>query len=498
VRAGAGVLVVVQTTLLHTPPVSRAAAYAMGAVLLVHGLAVNRLARVLGARWLGRIGISSFALDLAAAALALLLYSNNPGDSTWVVFALVAAEAATRYGMRGAVAVFAVFVVADPPIQIHAHVAYAQPLEVANVSYRVGIVTLMAVFLGLLARERDISRQGLERRVAQLSALAQVASAIRARPNREEVLGGLLRALRQTLHADGALAATLDETGSTLTIQRPVVFGDHSGAGYEVPVEGTLQGEAVRRRQVVRSENTQLDQRARRESALALGVHSAICAPMELEGRVIGVVTLLRTAELPFTEEDEKLLAVAADQAVIVLENARLHEEAARLASTDDLTGLLNRRAFLAALASESARAARYGERFAVLSLDMDQLKEINDGGGHAAGDRALCALADVLRREVRSTDSVARLGGDEFVVLMPRAGVVEARLLAERVRGAMNESMAHAAAAPGIQPTVSIGGIVAGGGTPDRLMEAADHRLYQAKAQGRDAAVIEELSEAS
>jgi diguanylate cyclase (GGDEF)-like protein len=167
------------------------------------------------------------------------------------------------------------------------------------------------------------------------------------------------------------------------------------------------------------------------------------------------------------------------------------------LSVTDPLTGLANRRRMRAAAADELNRSARYGTPLALLLVDLDRLKEINDRHGHANGDRALELVADGLRRSCRATDVAARFGGDEFVVLAVNTTANEALALAHRIRAAVKRSSAIAAgrAKPEAQihHTVSIG--VADLDTAalpsfDALHAAADRALYAAKIAGRDRAM--------
>ncbi|HEX7489296.1 MAG TPA: diguanylate cyclase, partial [Anaeromyxobacteraceae bacterium] len=158
------------------------------------------------------------------------------------------------------------------------------------------------------------------------------------------------------------------------------------------------------------------------------------------------------------------------------------------LARTDPLTGLANIRAFRARLAEEVKRALRYRTSLACVMVDLDNLKPINDQLGHVAGDAAIEAVAEVIRRELRETDFAARYGGDEFVILLPHTSADEARVLAERVqvrlRDAGPEVDGHA-----IQLTASFG-IAALDETPDdpagTLVRRADAALYEAKRAGR------------
>jgi diguanylate cyclase (GGDEF)-like protein len=161
------------------------------------------------------------------------------------------------------------------------------------------------------------------------------------------------------------------------------------------------------------------------------------------------------------------------------------------LSSIDALTGLHNRRIAQERLHEECARVERYGGALALLLVDLDGLKAINDRSGHRAGDLALKRVAEAIRSGARSTDVAARWGGDEFMVLVPSAGEGEARHLAERIRAfAMEEVVAGG---PAI--TVSVGVAVAeptvGPLAAEMLVRAADAALYEAKRAGRNRVVV-------
>jgi diguanylate cyclase (GGDEF)-like protein len=158
----------------------------------------------------------------------------------------------------------------------------------------------------------------------------------------------------------------------------------------------------------------------------------------------------------------------------------RQADRLARLARTDALTGLLNRRAFEERLAEEWERAVRYGGRLSLLLIDLDGLKAVNDRAGHRQGDLALRAVADGLRQDCRAVDVAARWGGDEFAVLAPATAADEALELAERVRVSATRT----------EWTVSIGLSSLDPGrseTAEMLLRRADAALYAAKRRGRN-----------
>jgi len=161
--------------------------------------------------------------------------------------------------------------------------------------------------------------------------------------------------------------------------------------------------------------------------------------------------------------------------------NRRLVLQAAAEARIDPLTGLLNRRGLDERFASELARAGRDGTELAVVALDLDHFKQVNDTYGHDAGDRALCWLASVLSQQTRGADVIARTGGEEFLLVLPGTSAGSAFELAERLR----ESVAEHAP---FRLTISIG--VAAEEAPDdagALTAAADRALYAAKRDGRN-----------
>jgi diguanylate cyclase (GGDEF)-like protein len=181
-------------------------------------------------------------------------------------------------------------------------------------------------------------------------------------------------------------------------------------------------------------------------------------------------------------------LTVAAGVFSTVL--ARMGERQRSLSRRESLTGCFNRRAFYELFPREVERARRLGQGVAILFLDIDNFKRINDRHGHETGDRVLQQLSARLRGIIRETDLLFRWGGEEFVVLLPHTVPGEAPVLGERIRAAVAErSFAAGEAYPDVTVTVSVG--VAGTSSwpvdPDALLASADAACYQAKARGRN-----------
>jgi diguanylate cyclase (GGDEF)-like protein len=162
------------------------------------------------------------------------------------------------------------------------------------------------------------------------------------------------------------------------------------------------------------------------------------------------------------------------------------------LATTDPLTGLANRRHFDDRLQAELRRCSRTNLPVAVLLLDLDHFKEINDHWGHAAGDTALCRVAELLRNELRASDLPARLGGDEFAVLLPETSAAQAEFVAQKLRDRLalarlrtaGQGPPHPGASVGVAASMPGQALESGPGVSaaSGLLARADHALYAAK----------------
>jgi diguanylate cyclase (GGDEF)-like protein len=163
-----------------------------------------------------------------------------------------------------------------------------------------------------------------------------------------------------------------------------------------------------------------------------------------------------------------------------LLDNARLFERVRHMAVSDPLTGLANYRRLLDVLENETERTDRSGRPFAVLLLDLDGLKTINDSYGHLVGSRAICRLADILRIHCRAIDTAARYGGDEFALVLPESQEEEARRVADRIR----QVMANDDEPPRLSASIGLSVYRGDGERIEKLLSEADQQLYAEKAK--------------
>ncbi len=176
----------------------------------------------------------------------------------------------------------------------------------------------------------------------------------------------------------------------------------------------------------------------------------------------------------------------------LALRNAIAHDNLQRLAALDPLTGLFNRRFGLQRLAEEFSRAVRTDVPLAVLMLDIDHFKKINDTYGHLAGDRAIVKLARLVRSMLREGDVVLRYGGEEFMIVLPGASCNDARAMAQRLRHAV-EDLVITQREHSFRMTISIGAASypeLNADNQEAFVQVADERLYRAKESGRNCVV--------
>ncbi|MDP2661589.1 MAG: diguanylate cyclase [Dehalococcoidia bacterium] len=246
-----------------------------------------------------------------------------------------------------------------------------------------------------------------------------------------------------------------------------------------------IVGWVAQHQQAVVWDDVSADPRIGAGHSLGEGSKSVVAVPLKVRDKVLGVVAAVSMEVESLSGDHLRLLTTYAAQASLALANALLYQEVKGQASTDQLTGLHNRRHFDARFAEEMRRAKRYSHPISLLFLDVNRLKVVNDRYGHLQGDALLRHVANLLVRLLRTTDVAARYGGDEFVALLPETSGEEACTVADRIlRDATPCPLLSGGAIPwGV--SIGVSWVSAARGYDADLLLQADEASYRAKREG-------------
>lgn len=331
-------------------------------------------------------------------------------------------------------------------------------------------------------------RDEAERRTMLFHAAQQIGDTL----DQEELYSAIHRAVARMMRCDAFVISILDSERQEL---EDVYLFDKDGRwkGTRYPVGMGIVGHTIASGASLRIDDF-TDEVIAATGAQFFGnvetkVRSILMVLMRRGTRVVGVLSAQAAPAHAYTAADLEILELLSANAAIAIENARLFAETRRLAITDGLTGVFNRRHFFELAEHEWNRAVRYPAPIAAMMIDADYFKRINDTFGHMIGDEVLRAIAVRCGETIRTIDVMGRFGGEEFAVLLPETTLEQARQAAERLRQyvAATPIITEAGSLP---LTVSIG--VASRETHaeltlDQLLDRADQALYMAKRQGRN-----------
>lgn len=322
--------------------------------------------------------------------------------------------------------------------------------------------------------------------------LYQTAQALITTENLNDLLQNLVERVASSLPADRVILITMNT--ETQTIQNYVIGGDREHlaerVSYQELMDG-LTGWVMSEHQTAFSHFSGPDprekpyvQRTREEYQAG----SLIVVPMRYRLKILGTLTAIHSQGKDYSQADVELLETIASQAAIAITNAQLFEEIQQLAETDELTKINNRRQLFRLGEQAFNHAKRYNEPFAVIMLDIDNFKQVNDTYGHATGDIVLGELAQHTLENIREVDIVGRYGGEEFVIIMPNTTLEQGIEIAQRLRQQV-ENARFSSSAGAIKTTISLGLAALNMQTPNlaALIDRADTALYQAKNEGRN-----------
>jgi diguanylate cyclase (GGDEF)-like protein len=408
------------------------------------------------------------ALKTSVMYLEILFRSLRPDSKVpWADYYALAREGSRRYAERGvpleslmeALAVFRRSVIARVTEEV-ASTPYADEILLLAQS-RVGDVIehLNSSFIrGYL----DFTETRHRARQSELHGLYHIASALGRSLDVTEIAEV---GLRETLKVLGLQAgAVWVRDGARLKLAKTI--GMQTGEEEEFSASG-ISGLV----KVVEVASGPAESRVDRIA----GEWSAIRAELRTKGVLLGAMTVATRLPRTFESSDLEFVAAVADQIAVALDRARQHTKEAR---TDYLTGLANRPEFERAIDRAVAAAERHKRRLALMMIDLDNLKDINDSYGHHVGDEAIRVLAHELQRAVRASDTCGRLGGDEFGVAMPEADERDAREVGQRVRQSLEEMIRTSKAPVPVEFSVGIAAWRSGMDW-QAMYQVADKALY-------------------
>ena len=328
--------------------------------------------------------------------------------------------------------------------------------------------------------------QGRDKLVHELAGMLEISQAAGSAQDERTIAALLASRLRQLTRMDGAVVARWEE-GST--VMRALVRDGMSGDTETIDVADS----PARRRAlgdgkplVIQSDAT--DYVMEVAELRQIGAQTALLMPLSAGGRTIGLLELVSRSEprVPTSAEIQACEAMAS-LAATGMEKVRVLEQLRAAADIDLVSGVHNHRYLQERLRQEIARSARSHSPLAVLMLDLDKFKPINDRHGHADGDRVLRNIAATISAHVRTNDIVARYGGDEFVVVMPDTPVDRAEQVARRVVGGVLQQQHELTDRSHVTVGVSAGLAFypSDGRNSALLLQAADAAMYEAKRGG-------------
>jgi diguanylate cyclase (GGDEF)-like protein len=349
--------------------------------------------------------------------------------------------------------------------------------EARTMGFIVGAAVLgLAVGVLLLLSGIRRIRRGLEPGQDQ----AEFADTLQIANDEDEAHQLLQGHLERTLTATTAVVLNRNNSADRLEAVTPLPGGS--------PLADTLRGARPRSCLAVRSGRTH-SQDAERSALLACPVcavcpGATLCLPLTVGGQVIGAVLLNHPAS--YTETEQQRIQESVGQAAPVLANLRNLAVAEIRAATDGLTGLPNKRAVTDAMKRLFAQASTTTSPLALLLIDLDHFKQINDKWGHPVGDQVLANVGAVLRGVLRARDFAGRNGGEEFAVLLPDTQIPAALEIAERIRAAV-AGISVSGADVSVTASFGVVGFPDHAAALDRLERLADAALYIAKREGRN-----------
>ncbi|HBX37053.1 MAG TPA: GGDEF domain-containing protein [Pseudohongiella sp.] len=295
--------------------------------------------------------------------------------------------------------------------------------------------------------------------------------------------------LETTQRLTGANAGAIELVEGRQMIYRAVSGAASHMLGLVLDMDASLSGTCVKSRQVLHCDDSETDQRVDRAACRSVGLRSMIVAPLLRDHQALGVVKVMSPTPHAFSDRDIAVLQLMSDLIAAAMYNAdqQGQDKLYKKASTDFLTGIPNRSRFMEHGGNAIALAKRESHKLAMLMLDVDGLKAVNDSFGHFYGDVAIQEIASRIQSMVRQSDLAARIGGDEFAVML--SGVHDwksVEVFISRLTRVCDRPLEVAGNMLDIGVSIGAALYPKDGDSMDQLMAVADGRMYEAKRQRR------------
>jgi len=348
----------------------------------------------------------------------------------------------------------------------------------------IDLLTLFSTQASIAIQNAELySREQL--RTRQLEAINAVAKETRALMKLDALLPAICDLVLQYFSVDHAILLTVE--------RKKLVLRAHKGKlhelvtiGFEMPPNSGICGHALAEGVTI------VANQAKSHPEYIAGfkeTQAQVCIPLVSLGQKVGVLALENEAPDSFRDEDIRALEAVADICADAIHNAQSLKKAEDMADTDGLTGIYNRRHLEKVLIAEIDRLARYEHGMAMLMIDIDHFKNLNDEFGHILGDEVLRQVAGLFSKHLRKADVVCRYGGEEFAVLLPETTGEKAMGVAEKLRRYVENFNFPGLGRP-LTVSIGVADFPEHGSTRDALVKAADTALYAAKDAGRNKVV--------
>ena len=429
---------------------------------------------------------AALAVDLAVVLAVLWLFSFEGSAALWTLLLVPVIEGAMAADLGGALATWAVASPVYVAREVWAAHHYDLPSpSIESITYQLGIVLLVAVTTGHLGRnfvrtsaEHQQARAESERRAELLGLVAKAGRKLAALDSGELITAVVDATV--VLGFEGVRLATRDEATGEWRVEHHRGIADAPSAELLMPLAAYERQQTVL---VVASDEAGTDLAA---SWLDEGYHSVVATPIRIGDDIVAALVAGRRSDRAVTASEIECLELLAAQAGVGLANVRLVDRVRHQALHDALTGLPNQLLFEDRVAQALSHAGRTSTRAALLFVDLDRFKKVNDTLGHDFGNELLRQVAGRLLSVIRSDDTVARMGGDEFTLLLPNlhhAG--DAARVAAKVLESLRMPFTVAGHQLFVTASVGIAVYPSDGLRYETLLKHADIAMYRSKAAG-------------